>query len=40
MKIAIFSKTKPKIKKIIMDKLCLVFNFTYAVQVSLESVHQ
>ena len=40
MKIVILSKTKSKIKKILMNKMCLEFNFTYAVQNLLESIHK
>ena len=40
MKIVIFSKTKSKIKNFAWNKMCLEFNFTYAVQISLESVHK
>ena len=42
MKIVIFSKTKSKIKKFscLMNKMCLEFNFTYAVQISSESVNK
>ena len=40
MKIVFFSKTKSKIKKFSWIKCDLFFNFTYAVQISLESVHK
>ena len=40
MKIVIFSKTKSKIKKTFRNKMWFIFNFTYAVQISLESVHK
>ena len=40
MKIVIFSKTKSKIKKKFRNKMRFIFNFTYAVQISLESVHK
>ena len=39
MKIIIFSKTKSKIEEFSGINMCLEFNFTYAVQISLESVH-
>ena len=35
-----FSKTISKSKKIVMNKIELEFNFTYAVQISLGSVHK
>ena len=41
MKIVIFSKTVAiENQKILMNKMCSEFNFTYAVQISLESVHK
>ena len=40
MKIVIFSKTESKIKNVFLNKMCLEFNCTYAVQISLESVHK
>ena len=40
MKIIIFSKTKIKIKNFSRIKVSFIFNFTYTVQISLESVHK
>ena len=38
--IVIISKNKSKIKKILMNKMCLEFNFTYDVQISTVSVNK
>ena len=35
-----FLKNKIENQKILINKMCLEFNFTYAVQISLESVHK
>ena len=39
-KIVIISKNKSEIKKILMNKMCLEFNFTYAVQILSGSVNK
>ena len=38
--IVIISKNKSKIEKFLMNKMCLEFNFTYAVQILLGSVNK
>ena len=38
--IVIISKNKSKIEKILMNKMCLEFNFTYVVQILLGSVNK
>ena len=40
MKIVIFSETKSKKKKKFRNKMWFIFNFTYAVQILLESVYK
>ena len=38
--IVFISKNKSNIQKILTNKMCLEFNFTYAVQISLGSVNK